>query len=302
MSERVEGPISRRAIGPAPYGTDSARYVILGRAMSALPLPYAALLLKPEYLQIPKMAAALARFKKIPLPDAAPMARACWGIVENGLDKEKAEELCARLAEAGLGGLAVPQNLLEEDIAALPLSKIEFLEGKLRAFLKSGEEKWIEFNSISLLAAAIFKKTTTTLVKTSDGPTAAQQAVNMGLMLATGIPIKVGAKKKETLKAVEQSDLVYYLDLCQLEPACRLRIDAQHFDFSCLKERMDYNIFGNFKTLISQAAQRTPGALKNKGALVILENKPIASMGYESLKDLEKESRWLLTLKILKQA
>ena len=269
--------------------------------MSAPPLAYAALLSKPEYLQIPKMAAALARFKKIPVQDAAPMARGCWGVLEDGLAKEKAEELCARLAEAGLGGLAVPHNLLEEDIAALPISKIEFLEGKLRVFSKSGEEKWIDCNSISLLAAAVFKKTTTTMVKTSDGPTAAQQAVNMGLLMATGMPIKVGAKTKETLKAVEQSDLVYYLDLCLTEPACRLRIDAHHFDFSCLKAKMGYDIFGNFKILIAQAAQKMPQALKNRGALTVLDGRPIGTMGYESLKDLEKESRWLLTLKTLKR-
>lgn len=270
--------------------------------MGDSPLLYAALLSKPEHLQIPKIAAALAKFKKIPVQDAALLARQCWGITGEGLEKEKAEQLCALLAQAGLGGLAVPLSLLEENLPAAPLSKIEFLEGKLRAFLKSGEEKWADYRSISLIAAAVFKKTTTTLVKTDDGPTAAEQAVNMGLMLATGLPIKVGEKKKAAMKAVEKSDLVYYLDFCLPESACRLRVDAQNFDFSCLKEKMGYGIFENFKTLLAQAVQKMPQALKNRGALIILENKPLTTMGCESLKDLEKETRWLLTLKTLKHA
>ena len=59
---------------------------------------------------------------------------------------------------------------------------------------------------------------------------------------------------------------------------------------------------GNFKVLVSDFVQEAPQAWRNHGTRVLLENKPLQTMGYESLEDLERESRWLLTLVARKTA
>lgn len=265
------------------------------------PLRYSVLISKPQDFQPGKIAQALAHFQKIPAQDAAPAARKCWGIIEEDLEKKKAEELVACLKESGLESFTIPRGLLEDLPPLSPVPRLELEESGIRGLPKNGEEKRISYAAISLIAAIGFKKTTTSTVKIKEGPSLAEKAIGFGLMLSTGLPIKVGKKEKETLKNQEQSELVFFLDICGQEQSARLRVDAQNFDFSCLGERMEYNIFGNFKTLISEFTRRAPEAEKNRGASVILKNKSISAMGYESLNDLERESRWLLTLRALKR-
>jgi hypothetical protein len=80
----------------------------------------------------------------------------------------------------------------------------------------------------------------------------------------------------------------------------RFRIDAQDFNFSCLKARMGYTAPQNFRILVLEMIRLCPQALKNRGAQVLLDGAAIASMGYDTIADLDRESRWLLTLDSLK--
>jgi hypothetical protein len=95
---------------------------------------------------------------------------------------------------------------------------------------------------------------------------------------------------------VENNELMFFLDLVFKDPALRLRIDAQSFDFSFLRERKVYNVLGNFKVFVADLAKAAPGAMLNRGARVLVGNKPVREMGYLELEDLDKETRWLLTL------
>src|ERR1017187_3776655 len=99
-------------------------------------------------------------------------------------------------------------------------------------------------------------------------------------------------------KTTQTSDLLFYVDLLYKNPARRLRIDAQHFDYSYLKERKLYFILGNFKVLIEDLVHAAPTARRNHGTRVLLENQPIQAMGDESLDDLDRATRLLRTLLI----
>jgi hypothetical protein len=57
---------------------------------------------------------------------------------------------------------------------------------------------------------------------------------------------------------------------------------------------------GNLRALARRLAGLWPEAGRNRGLRFILEGKPQRDMGYESLADLERESRWLLTLRALR--
>lgn len=252
--------------------------------MAEAKLRYAVILTNPEHLDVPRLAEALARFNKVAAVDAAPAARRSWGIVADDLEKGRAEALAAELARSGLEGLALPNNLIED------LPQIRPVKAYPEKF---AAKPW------ALVAAAGFRKTVTA-AKTQEGPSMAQKAFGLGLMMTTGLPVGLGGGKKEAAKTQESFDLVFYLDLLRLDAPERLRIDAQDFDYSCLNERKDYNVINNFRTLVKEIALGSPEAFKSRGTSVILENKPVSAMGYDALEDLEKESRWLLTLRTLK--
>jgi hypothetical protein len=157
----------------------------------------------------------------------------------------------------------------------------------------------IPWEELSIVGAAIFDQTTTEQKRVPEGPTATQKALNMGILMATGLPIKLGGRKQVVSKTESHSEKVCFLDLCA--PSRRWRVDAQHFDYSFLKERKTYSVFSNFKLLLADAARWAPRAIRNRGTRMLLEGNEVRQIGYSSLQDLDRELSWLLTLAALRK-
>lgn len=227
------------------------------------------------------LAKALAAVRGTPLQDQSVAARRSWGIVADDLSQAEAKELGTALRAAGLECAVGPTKAL----ATLPEAEV------VRTFdaLPDG--------SPTLIAVAGITVTTTTTKKEQTGPSPAQKAASAAIMMTTGLPIKVGGRKKTVEKTQHEQSLVFVADLYYEEPSRRVQIDASHFDFSCLKERKLYQAQGNLKLLVGDLAQAAPDAWTNHGARILLEGQPIRTMGYADMQDLEREARWLLTLR-----
>lgn len=231
-------------------------------------------------LIVPPIAKALARARGIPIQDAAFAARRSWGILEENIGKSQAAELVNFLKKEGVGSVAIPCALMEELPPPKEIQSLELGRGKIRAWLKTGEEEWLSAASLSLIASAGFNRE--------------RKAPRPNLPLPR-ITLEV-YPRQEPATPHREEELVFYLDLFASGPSQRLRLDSQDFDYSCLRGRMSYNTLSNFKRLVmTLAGKSTPDHL-NRGTRTILDGGPINSMGYESLADLDRESRWLLTL------
>lgn len=257
---------------------------------------YDVLLKTPEDLRLPEIARALALFKKIPLQDAAPLARRCWGIVASDLGEPEARDLIARLEECGLGGLAVGRGSMRDLPPDQLVLRAEFSPETLQVFDKAGGRESLSWRRIEVVAAAVIRSVTSRSVEVKEGPTAAQKAMRLGVLMTTGLPIPIGKKRQVVEKKLEHPELLFYLDLITDAPRARYRIDAQQFDYSVLGARKLYNVMGNFKIVVGEIAARAPQAFRTRGTEVLMANQPLATLGYESLADLERECRWLLTL------
>lgn len=266
--------------------------------MTESPLRYAVLLARQEDLKQPEIAKALAVFQKIPLQDAARLARNAWGIQADNLTKEAADIFAMHLKQVGVESVVLPQGLIEDLPLAAPTKSLEFLLNGIQAHLNSIQKEILAGEQIRLIAAVGLKETLTTTVKVNVGPSTVQRAASLGLWMS-GIPLTIG-KSREVEQKKQTTELFFYLDLCLRKPVRRFRIDAQHFDFSCLKARMGFSAPQNFRTLVLEMIRLFPQALKNRGAQVLLDGAPVPSMGYDAIADLDRESRWLLTLDSLK--
>lgn len=229
------------------------------------------------------LARALASVRDTPVQDQVIAARRAWGIVAEDLPEEEARTLAQALRPSGVECAVAPAASVADLPAAEPATTIDALPA----------------DDPILIAAAGLTVTTTTRRTEQTGPTGAQKAASAAIMMATGLPIKIGGRKRKVQKTREERRLAFYVDLHYGDPARRLRIDASHFDFSCLAERMLYQAMGNLKLVIGDQVQAAPEAWLNHGTRVLLEGKPIRTMGYESLEDLDREARWLLTLRAL---
>lgn len=230
------------------------------------------------------LAKALASVRETPVQDQVLAANKAWGIVAEDLPESEARALGQALRSTGLKCTAGPTAALAKLPEVEPAATVDELPAA---------------HPILISVAGITVTTTTTKTE-KHGPSGAQKMASAAIMMSTGIPIRIGGRKRSVEKTQEEQSLVFYADLYYEDPSKRLRIDASHFDFSCLEERMLYLAQGNLKLLIGDLFQAAPGAWMNHGTRVLLEGRPIRMMGYGSLEDLEREARWLLTLRALR--
>jgi hypothetical protein len=242
---------------------------------------FSVILSHPEQRDPMGLAKALAAVRRTPLQDQINAAKRAWGILAESLTESDASRLSGVLREAGLETTVAPA--LAAIPAAQPASRFE------PALT----------HQLILIAAAGITVTSTTTRTVKEGPSAGQKILSAGILLSTGLPIKIGGRERTVEKKQTLSDRVFYVDLLYKDPVRRRRIDALHFDYSFLKERKLYQIFGNFKLLVGDLVRAAPSAWQSHGTKVLLEGKPLQTMGYDSLADLERETRWLLTLQLL---
>lgn len=219
---------------------------------------------------------------------AAIKARHCWGILGTGLDDAGAAELTALCAGLGIKTLTLPDSGTTKLPVPQPVKKVVFENGQA-LFTGAGAQLTSALpEDILILAAAPIKEDFLKMVKSSEGPSAQEQAVRIGIMVATGLPIGMG-KTKETKKEVKTSELSFYLDVILKDSRARLRLTSAAFDFSGLKEKKTYSSQVNFRLLCAELAAFAPGAFRNACALAMKEGRPLTMLPYDSLADLETE-------------
>jgi hypothetical protein len=264
--------------------------------------PHAVLARSPEKFLPTAVASVLAKRARAPALDYVGPARLAWGLIAESLPAADAEALAAELTVVGQTALAVPSSLIEAPPPPVLVAKAE-LSGDgfdvLAARVNETPER-LSWTRLSVLCAAGLEVRTTTTVTETSPMQMGEKAVRLGLTMATGIPMM--GSKKEVKRVIETRDRALLLDLIFLGPARRLRVDARAFDYSLLGPKMDYGAETNFHALLEELAARAPGALRGKGTRALLARRQAGESRYESLDDLEREERWLLTLASLRAA
>jgi hypothetical protein len=186
----------------------------------------------PADFSIPAVAEVLAKRAGVPVLDMIPAVRKGWGLVAESLPAAVAQSLAAELKAAGQDALAVPSNLLEELPACVSATKADFTPESfdLVAGLEGALAERLLWPRLALIcAAALETRISTTVVEPRGGAQRAEQAVRLGLSLATGLPLM---KKAEVQRVVETRDRRMFMDLVFTGPARRLR-GRRRFDYWC---------------------------------------------------------------------
>lgn len=264
-------------------------------------MSYSVLLADDASLRPNDVARALAAARKAPVLDLMGPMRRAWGIVEEGVEKAAAEETVRILGAAGLKALAVPAELVEDLTPAERVTNLTFSAKGLTYAEREAPARQADWSRLALVAAAGVPETTTTVSAPGEPPPdIAKKMLKTGFTLMTGMPTSLGMGPKPVARKTEVTDQVYVVDLHLKGPEQRLRIEGGRFDFSCLGARKGYNIMANIKVLVGMLSAAAPAAALSRGAQVMLEGRPLREMGYDGLEDLERESRWRLTLAALK--
>jgi hypothetical protein len=262
--------------------------------------PHAVLVRSPEKFLPTAVAAVLAKRKKQPALDFVAPVRTSWGLIAESLPAVEADELAAALTAGGQPAVSAPTSLLETPPPPVLVTKAELSGDGFdvvtgRANAAPERQSWTHL--AALCAAGIEVKTSQTITEKAPMDIK-EKAVRLGLTMATGLPLMGG--KKEVTRVVETRDRALTLDLLFLNPSRRLRVEARAFDYSLLGPKMAHAAEVNFGLLLAELAARAPAALRGRGTRAMLAK--TGDSRYESVADLEREERWLLTLAALKAA
>ena len=240
------------------------------------------------------LSAALGSAFSLDRDTAAIRARHCWGILATDLEESPADTLVEKCAALNLEALKLPADDLSAR-PATPVNKIVFETGRFSWSGGAARAGASSAGDILALSAAPVKEETTRVVKTTEGPSGQEKAIRFGIMAVTGLPIGTG-KTREVNKEVKSSELSFYLDIVLKADKLRLRLNPSNFDFSCLKDKKTYSSQVNFRLLCAELSAFAPGALKNTGLRTMLENRPLSALTYDTIEDLDKETRRLTAL------
>ena len=241
----------------------------------------------------------ISKFLGLNRDDAAQTARHSWGFMGENLSGEKALELMQKCGTYGVEAAKIPTADLPELEIPLHIKKLEFGPDKLIYTEANGQSDTILKEDMRVLSAAPVKTETTRIIKTTEGPSAREKAIRIGIMAATGLPIGLG-KNKKVEKEVKSSETSFCMDLI-LKDGGRLRFGSDNFNFSCLAAETTYSSQTNFRLMAAKLSAFAPKALRNAGLWAILESKPLAPLPYDSMDDFETESLRLLALARLKR-
>ncbi|PKM99124.1 MAG: hypothetical protein CVU78_07910 [Elusimicrobia bacterium HGW-Elusimicrobia-2] len=256
---------------------------------------YAVILKNAEDLEPQRLAPPLSRALKIALYDAARQSRMHRGIPAKNLDEGAAKSIASEFEASGIDCAVVR----EESIASMPearkVPKLEMMEDGLIVFPLDGREE-LKWDEIALIAAATTENRETKTTVSQISPGMGKKIAGFGILMTTGIPLKMG-KTRKVEKTETTTKLEYFAELFAGNPPRRFRIDAESFDFTCLKEKIFPNIYSNFTLLVTELVKMAPRALLNRGVRNFLKPGEGERFSYTDNEDFNAENRWLLTLR-----
>jgi hypothetical protein len=239
------------------------------------------LVLQETAFSVEKLAPVWAAQRKMSVTDAAQELHRRWGLLAEGISEAEAEACRLAFEKAGV------KIAVREEAACVAAPKAQTLT-RLPDVL----------GPVWLLAAAEITEEHTTMSKpSSSGPSAVQQIASAGILMATGLPIRLGPKKEKAPKVERSTETKLFVEIFSATPLVRGRFNAGEFDYSCLGPKKGYAAPTNARTLLKELSEKFPEAWLNAGAQRLL-GRGSATASYQTLDDLDKEIRWLMARRL----
>ena len=258
---------------------------------------------KPSYLVILKdsesfdlqvLADAVSSGLEVPRFDVATKIKRSWGILHRTPLIDQANQLKESLKKEGIETFV----LSGAELIAVPrpktLKKIS-LEPQGVAFQEEGQDRLLPWENILLLCAGKIEESISVKETLPPDGKVKKWVARTGISMTTAIAIsRERAKKREVSK--EKIDWTYCLDLVAGEGVESLRILGNSFDYSCLGDRMAYNVIINFRNLALDIARYLPNVIRNKGMCSMEAKTVVKEVKYTNMHEYEHEKTWLMQL------
>ena len=255
---------------------------------------YYLILNNPDDLDLTRLAEVLCNSLSMLRLDATTRVRRFWGLLYKTGKLEKAEELKRSFDEAGIATFILPAKELTP-LPSLKVLRKAVPESQGLTFQQEGRNDLLPWNHVALLCVGQIGKTERVKETLPPDGKAKKWLMRTGLSMTTAVAISYERSKQRQVTK-ERTTASLCLDLIAMDASKSVRIVGDSFDYRCLADRMQHNVFFNFKNLVLDVAGFLPEVQKNRG-LRALETEPtMRNVIYDSAKDFETEKLWLMQL------
>jgi len=225
--------------------------------------------------------------------DAVMHLKNFWGLLHKTDEIDRAQELQEKLKQWGIETFILHASKIKKLPAAKVLKKAS-LEQHGLVFEEEEQEKSLPWNSFVLISAGQVIEIESVKKKTVGDGHYARHLATTGVSLVTAVRISADRLKgKEVIE--KKAGTTFLLDLIARENLESIRIIGNSFNYSCLGDRMGYNMSMNFKILYQVISMLLPNVIKNQGARAI-DTDDMAKMKYSSENSYDHEMLWLMQL------
>jgi hypothetical protein len=254
---------------------------------------YIVILSQPESYDLQKLADILAPFLSMPRMDVVMQLKRTWGLLHRTQDMNEAQNLQAELNQESIETFILDASEMKE-APSLKVLKEARVEREGLVFKEEDQEKSLSWDSFGLMCAGQVLAMTQVKKRTIGDAKVARRVAETGLTPLTALRIShARLKGKEVVE--KKTSTSFLLDLIAADDSESIRILGESFNYSCLKERMGYNVPMNFKNLYTDISKLLPSVIKNQGAWA-MEADDMAKMRYTDVSHYENEKRWLMQL------
>ena len=254
---------------------------------------YFVVLKNPGSFNHSSLADALASSLSMLKVDAVMHLKNFWGLLHKTDEIDRAQELQEKLKQWGIETFILHASKIKKLPAAKVLKKAS-LEQHGLVFEEEEQEKSLPWNSFVLISAGQVIEIESVKKKTVGDGHYARHLATTGVSLVTAVRISADRLKgKEVIE--KKAGTTFLLDLIARENLESIRIIGNSFNYSCLGDRMGYNMPMNFKILCQVISMLLPNVIKNQGARAI-DTDDMAKMKYSSENSYDHEMLWLMQL------
>ena len=254
---------------------------------------YFIVLKNPESFDLQRLADTLASSLSMLRVDAIMHLKNYWGLLHKTDEMGKAQELQERLMKEGVETFVLHSAKIKQ-LPEVKVLKKASLEQHGLVFEGDEQEKSLPWDNFVLLGAGqVIEIEDVKKTAVGDGHYARHLATT-GVSFVTAV--RISANRLKGKEVVERkTGTTYVLDLIAREDSESIRIIGNSFNYSCLGDKMEYNMPLNFKNLYQVISMLLPNIIRNQGARAI-DNDDMAKMKYSGESNYDHEMLWLMQL------
>ena len=254
---------------------------------------YFVVLKNPGRFNHTSLADALASSISVLKVDAVMHLKNYWGLLHKTQEIDKAHELQEKLRQWGIETFVISTSEIKQ-LPAVKVLKQASLEEHGLAFEEEGQKKSLPWNSFVLVCAGQVIEIETVKRRTVGDGHYAKHLVTTGISFVSAVRISADRLKgKEVIE--KKPSATFLLDLIARENSESIRIIGNSFNYSCLGDKMGYNVLTNFKNLYQEISKFLTDVVRNQGARSI-GAEDLAKLKYISENSYENEMLWLMQL------